>query len=85
MFGQTERTSECPFGRNCDYFNPWGYSHHVWLPPYPNTTAFIGKYGQLILISKDTDTILVMLSVSDPRPIDQATSVKNLIEFLSTR
>ena len=85
MFGQTERTSDCPFGRNCDYINPWGYSHHVWLPPYPNTTAFIGKYGQLILISKDTDTILVMLSVSDPRPIDQATSIKNLIEFLSTR
>ena len=85
MFGQTDKTSECPFGRNCNYNDPWGYSHHVWLPPYSNTSALIGKYGQLILISKDTDTVLVMLSVSDPRPIAQSSNIRNLIEFLSTR
>jgi CubicO group peptidase (beta-lactamase class C family) len=84
MFGQTDKTKECPFGRNCNHINPWGYGQQVWLPPYPNTTAFIGKYGQLILISKDTDTVLVMLSVSDPRPIDQSTNIRKLIEFLST-
>lgn len=83
LTGQTEQSKACPFGRGCRYTDPWGYSYQAWLPPYPNTTAFIGKYGQLILVSKDTDTVLVMLSVSDPQPIAQSAEIRDLMEFLS--
>lgn len=83
LFGQTKLSQECPFGRDCSDID-WGYSQQAWLPPYPNTTALIGKYGQLILVSKDTDTVLVMLSVNDPKPIARSATIRSLLKYVST-
>jgi len=82
IFGGGVEAAKCPFGRGC-FRSGWGYSYQAWLPPYPDTLAFIGKYHQLIFVSRKTNTVLVVTSANDPGPLPSSPDLMALIDYLA--
>ena len=82
IFGEDPEVTSCPFGRGC-FGSGWGYSYQAWLPPHPGTFAFIGKYHQLIFVSRNTNTVLVVTSVNDPGPLPSSPNLMALIDYLA--
>jgi len=81
LFGKTQKTSKCPYGRGCR--GGYGYSYQAWLPPTDNTVSFIGRYGQYIHINKDTNTVVVINAVDDPVPTEKRPLILELFNAAS--